>query len=232
MLRRHDVDGGFGRLVEYHGPGLAALTAMDRHVIANMGAEFGATTTVFPSDGEVRRFLTSERREDDWVKLLADEDASYDVEEEIDLSLLEPLIVLPSSQGNVRPVREVAGPEISQALIGSSAKSGPARLRDRRSHRGVGARVGTKPRCPATPCAPARTPSSPGAATMDAGGGRDRPRRLRGRSSLRGDRRRIARAQRHGGRGTGAKARAGDVCSALDARAGRAPPWPPLDPHA
>jgi aconitate hydratase len=83
---------------------------MDRHVIANMGAELGATTTVFPSDGEVRRFLTSERREDDWVKLLADEDASYDVEEEIDLSLLEPLIVLPSSQGNVRPCGRSPGP--------------------------------------------------------------------------------------------------------------------------
>jgi aconitate hydratase len=65
MLRRHDVDGGYGRIVEYHGPGLEQLSAMDRHVIANMGAELGATTTVFPSDGEVRRFLASEGREDD-----------------------------------------------------------------------------------------------------------------------------------------------------------------------
>jgi aconitate hydratase len=127
MLRRHDVDGGFGRIVEYHGPGVAALTAMDRHVIANMGAELGATTTVFPSDDEVRRFLASEGREDDWTELLADEDAAYDVEDEIDLGALEPLIALPSSPGNVKPVREVAGEEVTQVLIGSSANPG---LRD------------------------------------------------------------------------------------------------------
>src|SRR5438270_3751892 len=76
MLRRHDVKGGRGRIIEYHGPGLDRLRAMDRHVIANMGAELGATTTVFPSDGEVRRFLASEGREDAWVELVADEDAS------------------------------------------------------------------------------------------------------------------------------------------------------------
>ena len=69
MLRRHGVDGGLGRIIEYYGPGLAGLSAMDRHVIANMGAELGATTTVFPSDDEVRRFLASEGREDDWVEL-------------------------------------------------------------------------------------------------------------------------------------------------------------------
>jgi aconitate hydratase len=83
---------------------------MDRHVIANMGAELGATTTVFPSDGEVRRFLTSEGREDEWVELLADEDASYDVKEEIDLSSLEPLIALPWSPGNVRRCGTSPGP--------------------------------------------------------------------------------------------------------------------------
>ena len=113
MLRRHDVDGGFGRIVEYHGPGLEHLSAMDRHVIANMGAELGATTAVFPSDVEVRRFLASEGREDDWVQILADDDVEYDVEEEIDLSGLEPLIALPSTPGRVRLVREVGGPEIS-----------------------------------------------------------------------------------------------------------------------
>jgi len=127
MLRRHDVDGGFGRIVEYHGPGLDRLGAMDRHVIANMGAELGATTSVFPSDDEVRRFLASEGREDDWIELLPDDDAAYDVTEEIDLSQLEPLIARPSSPGNVVPVREVAGTEIAQALIGSSANPG---LRD------------------------------------------------------------------------------------------------------
>src|SRR6266516_3455468 len=83
MLRRHGVDGGKGRIIEYHGPGLEQLSAMDRHVIANMGAELGATTTVFPSDDEVRRFLASEGREDDWVPIAADADAAYDVEEEL-----------------------------------------------------------------------------------------------------------------------------------------------------
>src|SRR3954467_10640130 len=124
MLRRHGVQGGFGRIVEYYGPGLAGLTAMDRHVIANMGAELGATTTVFPSDEATRRFLRDEGREEDWVELRADEDATYDVHEEIDLSTLEPLIAKPSSPGNVVPVREVAGTEIYQAYVGSSANPG------------------------------------------------------------------------------------------------------------
>jgi len=124
MLRRHDVDGGVGRIVEYHGPGLAGLSAMDRHVIANMGTELGATSTVFPSDGEVRRFLRAMGREDDWTEIAPDEGAGYDVEEEIDLSTLEPLIAMPSSPGHVVPVREVAGEEIHQAYVGSSANPG------------------------------------------------------------------------------------------------------------
>jgi aconitate hydratase len=127
MLRRHDVKGGVNRIIEYYGPGLAGLTAMDRHVIANMGAELGATTTVFPSDNAVRDFLRAEDREDDWAELVADEDADYDVDETIDLSEIEPLIAKPSSPGNVVPVREVAGEDIAQAVIGSSANPG---LRD------------------------------------------------------------------------------------------------------
>jgi len=127
MLRRHDVDGGVGRIVEYYGPGLQSLTAMDRHVIANMGAELGATTTVFPSDEAVRQFLKTQGREDAWCEIVADQGASYDENEEIDLSTLEPLIACPSSPGNVVPVREVAGREIYQAYIGSSANPG---LRD------------------------------------------------------------------------------------------------------
>ena len=124
MLRRHGVEGGFGRIVEYYGPGLAGLSAMDRHVIANMGAELGATTSVFPSDEATRRFLRDEGREDDWIGIAADEGASYDVHDEIDLSQLEPLIAKPSSPGNVVPVREAAGEEIYQAYIGSSANPG------------------------------------------------------------------------------------------------------------
>jgi len=127
MLRRHGVKGGVNRIIEYFGPGLANLTAMDRHVIANMGAELGATSTVFPADEQVRAFLRMEHREDDFVELVADEDASYDVTEEIDLSTLQPLIALPSSPGNVVPVREVAGREVAQVVVGSSANPG---LRD------------------------------------------------------------------------------------------------------
>jgi aconitate hydratase len=124
MLRRHGVSGGVGRIVEYHGPGLAGLTAMDRHVIANMGAELGATTTVFPADNVVRTFLESQRRGDDWVEIIADDGAGYDVEDELDLSSLVPLIACPTSPGNVVPVAEVAGRDIYQSYIGSSANPG------------------------------------------------------------------------------------------------------------
>jgi predicted aconitate hydratase len=127
MLRRHGVGGGFGRIIEYYGPALSQFSAMDRHVIANMGAELGATTTVFPSDEEVRRFLASEGRERDWQELRADAGATYEHEDEIDLSRLEPLIARPSSPGNVVPVREVAGRDVYQVVIGSSANPG---LRD------------------------------------------------------------------------------------------------------
>ncbi len=127
MLRRHDVKGGVNRILEYYGPGLSDLSAMDRHVIANMGAELGATTTVFPSDDAVRDFLTAEDRGADWVELLADDGARYDIDEVIDLSALEPLIAKPSSPGNVVPVSEVAGEPVAQVVIGSSANPG---LRD------------------------------------------------------------------------------------------------------
>jgi aconitate hydratase len=127
MLRRHGVKGGLNRIIEYHGPGLEHLSAMDRHVIANMGAELGATTTVFPADDAVRAFLRGEGREDDFTELVAGADAGYDVTSEIDLSALEPLIARPTSPGNVVPVQEVAGTEVSQVVIGSSANPG---LRD------------------------------------------------------------------------------------------------------
>jgi aconitate hydratase len=127
MLRRHGVDGGRGRIIEYFGPGLAGLTAMDRHVIANMGTELGAASTVFPADDVVRQFLTEQERADAWREVTADTDAGYDETDAIDLSGLEPLIALPSSPGNVVPVSEVAGRPIYQAYIGSSANPG---LRD------------------------------------------------------------------------------------------------------
>ena len=127
MLRRHDVTGGVGKILEYYGEGLKHLSAMDRHVIANMGAELGATTTVFPSDDETKRFLRSQGREDDWVELVADKGCVYDLHEEIVLSELVPLIAKPTSPGNVVPVSEVAGKSIGQVVIGSSANPG---LRD------------------------------------------------------------------------------------------------------
>ncbi len=81
MLHRHGVKGGVGRIIEYYGPGIKELSAMDRHVIANMGAELGATATVFPSDKEVKRFLKTQGREDQWVELKADNGATYDEHE-------------------------------------------------------------------------------------------------------------------------------------------------------
>jgi aconitate hydratase len=144
MLHRLDVDGAVGSILEYYGPGLKCLSAMDRHVIANMGTEMGATTSVFPADEAVRAFLKSQGRENDWTELLPDRNADYDEHHEIDLSRLEPLIAMPSSPGKVRPVREVAGREIYQAYIGSSANPGyrdfgvPAEMvRGRRIHERV-----------------------------------------------------------------------------------------------
>ncbi|SEB60852.1 aconitase [Paramicrobacterium humi] len=127
MLRRHGVKGGVGRIIEYHGPGLASLTAMDRHVIANMGAELGATATVFPADDAVREYLEAVGRADDFTEILADAGAEYDVTEHIDLSSLVPLIAKPSSPGNVVPVSEVENEDVFQVVVGSSANPG---LRD------------------------------------------------------------------------------------------------------
>lgn len=127
LLRRHDVDGGIGKIIEYYGPGLQHLSAMDRHVIANMGAELGATTSIFPSDAMTLEFLKSQQRESDWQEIIADKNADYDEHDEIDLSKLEPLIALPSSPGKVVPIQEVVGRPIYQSMIGSSANPG---LRD------------------------------------------------------------------------------------------------------
>ncbi|WP_350270546.1 aconitate hydratase [Brevibacterium sp. CBA3109] len=127
MLRRHGVKGGVGKIIEYHGEGLKNLTAMDRHVIANMGAELGATATVFPADDAVRDFLEASDRGEDFTRIEADAGAQYDLHDSIDLSQLEPLIAAPSSPGNVRTVREAAGEDVFQVVIGSSANPG---LRD------------------------------------------------------------------------------------------------------
>ena len=124
MLRKYDVKGCTGKIIEYYGPGVKELSTMDRHVIANMGTEMGATTTVFPADEEVKKFMAKNGREDEWVELLGDEGAEYDEYHEIDLSTLEPMIALPSSPGNIKKVRDVEGEPIYQSYIGSSANPG------------------------------------------------------------------------------------------------------------
>jgi aconitate hydratase len=127
LLRRHGVRGGQGKIIEYYGPGLEELSAMDRHVISNMGAELGATTSVFPSDQKTLHFFQQQGREAQFASIHADEGCSYDQEDEINLSKLVPLIALPSSPGHVVPVSSVEGKAIYQAYIGSSANPG---LRD------------------------------------------------------------------------------------------------------
>src|SRR5699024_4121515 len=102
-------------------------TAMDRHVIANMGAELGATATVFPADEVTRAYMEAVGRGDEFTPLAADEGATYDVTEHIDLSTLEPLIAKPSSPGNVVPVAQVGDEDVTQVVVGSSANPG---LRD------------------------------------------------------------------------------------------------------
>lgn len=123
MLRRYDVKGCVGKIVEYYGPGVQSLSATDRETIGNMGTELGATGTVFPSDENTRAYLEAQGRGKVYRELYADEGASFDEHAEIDLSSLEPLIACPSSPGNVVPVREVAGIKVDQVIIGSSVNS-------------------------------------------------------------------------------------------------------------
>ena len=124
MLRRYDVKGAKGYIIEYYGSGVKNLSTWDRHVIANMGTEMGATSSVFPSDEITKAFLKQQNRIEDYEPLSADEGADYDDYEKIDLSEIEPLIACPSSPGNVVPVSEVAGKKISQVVVGSSANPG------------------------------------------------------------------------------------------------------------
>jgi aconitate hydratase len=123
MLRRHTVKGGVGKVIEYYGPGVTTLSATDRATIGNMGAELGATSSIFPSDERTREFLVSQGRGECWVPLAADEGAGYDEYDEIDLSLLEPLIACPSSPDNVVRVADVEGVKVDQVLVGSSVNS-------------------------------------------------------------------------------------------------------------
>src|SRR5919107_210256 len=123
LLRRYGVRGGSGRVFEFTGEGVAALSVTDRGTVCNMITELGATAAIFPSDERTREWLEAQRREDDFVPLAADEGAEYDEIEVIELAELEPLIAEPSSPGNVVPVREVAGTETVQVCVGSSVNS-------------------------------------------------------------------------------------------------------------
>jgi aconitate hydratase len=123
LLRRRGVRGGRGRIFEFHGDGVATLSATDRGTICNMVMETGATTGLFPSDERTRAWLAGQGREDEFVPLAADPGAAYDEVETIELGALEPLIALPSSPGNVVPVREAAGTATKQVCVGSSVNS-------------------------------------------------------------------------------------------------------------
>ena len=117
------VKGNVGYAIEYGGPGVKTLTVPERATIANMGAETGVTTSIFPSDEITLDFLRRQRREKDWVRLEADPDAEYDKVIEINLSELEPMIACPDSPGNVKKVKEVEGIKVDQVAIGSCTNS-------------------------------------------------------------------------------------------------------------
>ena len=123
LLRRLSVKGGVGKVFEYGGPGLATLNVPQRATITNMGAELGATSSVFPSDENTRAFLAAQGREGDWRPLSADPGAAYDQVIELNLSELEPLVACPHSPDKVVPLQEMAGLAIDQVCIGSCTNS-------------------------------------------------------------------------------------------------------------
>ncbi len=123
LLRRLSVKGGVGRIMEYGGPGVATLPVADRFTVANMGAELGATTSVFPSDELTRRYLQAQGRPEAWIPVNADPDATYEAVVEIDLDELEPMVARPHSPDNVVPVRDLEGTPVQQVCIGSCTNS-------------------------------------------------------------------------------------------------------------
>jgi len=123
MLRKLSVKGGIGKIIEYFGPGIDTLEVPERASIANMGAELGATSTVFPSDLNTKRYLEAQDRGNIWKEIKPDSNVEYDETIEINLGYLEPLIAIPSSPDNVRKVKEVEGVKVSQVVIGSCANS-------------------------------------------------------------------------------------------------------------
>ena len=124
LLRRLSVKGGVGRIFEYTGSGVKNLSVYQRATITNMGAELGATTSIFPSDETTRAFLARQQREEDYMPMEADPDADYDETVVINLSGLQPLAACPHSPDNVKPVSELAGMKVDQVSIGSCTNSG------------------------------------------------------------------------------------------------------------
>ena len=123
VLQLLSVRGGVNKVIEYAGPGVASLTVPERATITNMGAELGATSSIFPSDENTREFLRAQGREEMWIPLEADDDAVYDEEMELDLSTLEPLTAKPHSPDNVETVRSVGKIRVNQVAIGSCTNS-------------------------------------------------------------------------------------------------------------
>ncbi|MBS5546535.1 MAG: aconitate hydratase [Lachnospiraceae bacterium] len=119
MLRRVGIKGGLGKVFEYVGPGARTLTVSERATITNMGAEMGATTSIFPADERVREFMRSQGRENEFVEILPDEGCDYDEEMEVDLSSLEPLCACPHQPDNVIPLKDVEKKKVQQVFIGS-----------------------------------------------------------------------------------------------------------------
>ena len=123
MLRRVGIKGGLGKVFEYVGPGAATLSVSERASITNMGAEMGATTSIFPADEQVRKFLKAEKREVDFTEILPDEDAEYDGEMELNLSELVPLCACAHQPDNVIPLKDVEKKKVQQVFIGSCTNS-------------------------------------------------------------------------------------------------------------
>jgi aconitate hydratase len=123
LQRRMTVKGGVGKIIEYYGPGVATLTVTQRSTVCNMGAELGATTSIFPSDERTKAYLEAQGRGEVWKPLAADPDATYDEYIEINLSELESLISQPSSPDNVVKVREIEGTPVAQVCVGSCTNS-------------------------------------------------------------------------------------------------------------
>lgn len=123
LLRILSVKGGVGAIIEWGGPGIAALSVPERATITNMGTELGATTSIFPSDDVTRAFLAAEGREADFIPLASDPDAQYDRVIDIDLNTLQPMIACPHSPDNVVPVETLAGTKVDQVCIGSCTNS-------------------------------------------------------------------------------------------------------------